>query len=79
MFYQIFFSTQVEPCAIITYKYSIYELPHELPNGLRQLLFEMIDECKTDHGKFTLPFIKIGKFTMHPMCKVLHQRLNQCN
>ena len=32
MFYQIFLSPQVKRCAIITYKYGIYELPHELPN-----------------------------------------------
>ena len=35
MFYQIFLSPQVKPCAIITYKHGIYELPHELPNDLR--------------------------------------------
>ena len=28
MFYQIFFSPQVERCAIITYKHGIYELPN---------------------------------------------------
>ena len=48
-------------------------------SGTEHRLFEMIDVCKTDHGTFTLPFIKIGKFTMHPMCKILHQGLNQCN
>ena len=35
MFYQIFLSPQVKRCAIIIYKHSIYELPHELPNDLR--------------------------------------------
>ena len=35
MFYQIFLSPQVKRLAIITYKYSIYELTHELPNDLR--------------------------------------------
>ena len=35
MFYQFFFSPQVKPWAIITYKHGIYELPHELPNDLR--------------------------------------------
>ena len=35
MFYEIFFSPQVKRCAIITYKHCIYELPHELPNNLR--------------------------------------------
>ena len=35
MFYQIFFSAQVERCAITTYKNGIDELPHELPNDLR--------------------------------------------
>ena len=31
----IFVSPQVKQCATITYKRGIYELPHELPNGLR--------------------------------------------
>ena len=35
MFYQIFFSPQVERCAIIANKYGIYELPHELQNDFR--------------------------------------------
>ena len=35
MFYQTFLSPQMKQGAIITYKHSIYELPHELPNGLR--------------------------------------------
>ena len=35
MLYQMFFSPEVKRCAIITYKYGIYELPHELPNDLR--------------------------------------------
>ena len=35
MFYQICLSPQVKQCAIITYKHGIYELPQELPNGLR--------------------------------------------
>ena len=35
MLYQIFLSPQVKRCAIITYKHSIYELPHELPNDIR--------------------------------------------
>ena len=34
MFYQIFLSPQVKRWAIITYKHSIYDLPHELPNDL---------------------------------------------
>ena len=34
MFYQIFFLSQVK-CAIITYKYGMYELSHELPKDLR--------------------------------------------
>ena len=34
MFYQIFFSPQVKPCAIVTYELGIYELPQELPNEL---------------------------------------------
>ena len=28
-------SPQVKPCAVIAYKHTIYELPHELPNYLR--------------------------------------------
>ena len=35
MFYQICLSPQVKQCAIINYKHGIYELPQELPNGLR--------------------------------------------
>ena len=35
MFYQIFISSQVKRCAIITYKHGIYGLPHELLNGSR--------------------------------------------
>ena len=35
MFCQIFLSPQVKRCAIITHKHGIYQLPHELPNGLR--------------------------------------------
>ena len=35
MFYQIFLSPQVNQCAIVTCKLSIYELPHELPNNIR--------------------------------------------
>ena len=37
MFCQIFLSSQVERCAIITYKHGIYEFPHELPKSLRPL------------------------------------------
>ena len=33
--YQTFLSPKVKRCAIITYKYGIYELPYELPNDLR--------------------------------------------
>ena len=35
MFYQTFLSPQVKRCAIITYKYGMYELLHELLNDLR--------------------------------------------
>ena len=35
MFHQIFFSPQEKWCAIITFKQGIYELTHELLNGLR--------------------------------------------
>ena len=35
MFYQIFLSPQVKRIVIITNKYSIYQLPNELPNDLR--------------------------------------------
>ena len=35
IFDQILLSAQLKPCAIITYKNGIYELPHELPNYLR--------------------------------------------
>ena len=35
MFSQIFISSQVKPRAIISNKYGIYDLLHELPNNLR--------------------------------------------
>ena len=35
IFYQIFYSPQVERYAIITYEHGIYKLPHELPNDFR--------------------------------------------
>ena len=40
MFYQIFLPPQVKRWAIVTYKYNIYELPHELPNDLRLRILE---------------------------------------
>ena len=39
MFYQIFLSPEAKRWVIITYKYRIYELPHELPNDLRLRIF----------------------------------------
>ena len=50
-----------------------------LGSGIEHPLFQMIDVCRTDHGTFTLPFIKIGKLNMYTMCKILDQILNQCN
>ena len=38
MFYQIFLSPQVKRWAIITYKQGKYELPHELPNDLGNII-----------------------------------------
>ena len=35
MFYQIFLSPEVKWIVIISNKNGIYELPHELPNNLR--------------------------------------------
>ena len=35
MFYQIFLSPRMKRGEIITYKYGIYKLPHELLNDLR--------------------------------------------
>ena len=35
MFYQIFLSSEVKRGLTITYKYGIYELPHDLPHDLR--------------------------------------------
>ena len=40
MFYQIFLSSQLKGCGIITYKHGIFELPHELPNYLRLRILE---------------------------------------
>ena len=41
MFYQIFISPQVKRWAIVTYKYGIYELSHELPNDFRLRSYEI--------------------------------------
>ena len=38
VFYQIFLSSQVERCAINTYRHGLYEFPHGLPNDLRMIL-----------------------------------------
>ena len=35
MFYQFFLPPEVKRCTIITWKYGIHELTHELPNDLR--------------------------------------------
>ena len=35
MFYQILFSSQLKRYAIITYKHSIYNLPHKFQNNLQ--------------------------------------------
>ena len=43
MFYQIFLSSQLKGCGIITYKHGIFELPHELPNYLRLRILENQD------------------------------------
>ena len=37
-------------CAIITYKHSIYELPHELPNDLRLSKSENIRKVSKHHA-----------------------------
>ena len=39
MFYQIFLSSQVKRCAIVSNKHGIYELPHDLQNDLRLSIF----------------------------------------
>ena len=38
MFYQILLSPQGKRSEIIIYKRGIYQLPHELPNDVRQLI-----------------------------------------
>ena len=40
MFRQIFVSSQVKWCVIITYKHGIYEFPYELPNDFRLRILE---------------------------------------
>ena len=35
MFHEVFLSPKVKQIVIVSNKYGIYELPHELPNGLR--------------------------------------------
>ena len=42
MFDQIFLSPQVTQSVIINNKHDIYELPHELSNGLRFMMLESI-------------------------------------
>ena len=37
---KIFLSPLVKRCALVTYKYGIYELTHELPNDLRLSILE---------------------------------------
>ena len=61
MFWQIFLLPQVKRCAIITYKHTIYELPHELPNALKlrilgnikklSKLYRMIGQCPVSPPK----------------------------
>ena len=48
IFYQIFLSSQVTRCVIITYKNGIYEVPHELPNDLRLRIlgnYKILGKC----------------------------------
>ena len=48
MFYQIFFLPQVKRSVITTYKHGIYDLPHELRNGLRLRIlgnYEISGKC----------------------------------
>ena len=50
MFYQIFFSPQVKPCAIVTSKHGIYQLPHKLLNNLlRRLHLSLQYAQREDH------------------------------
>ena len=49
MLCQTFLSPQVKPCAIITYKHGVYELPHALPNGLRLRELENIKKVSKPH------------------------------
>ena len=46
MFYQIFISSQVKQCTIITYKYGIYKLTYKLPNYLNGRAFVATQEEK---------------------------------
>ena len=49
MFERIFLSPQVKRCAIIIYKHSIHELPHELLNYLRLRKLENIRKLSKFH------------------------------
>ena len=49
MFYQIFLSTQVTGCAIITSKYGIHELPQKLPNDLTIRILGNIRKLRKRH------------------------------
>ena len=61
MFWQIFLLPQVKRCASITYKHTLYELPHELPNALKlrilgnikklSKLYRMIGQCPVSPPK----------------------------
>ena len=46
MFYQIFLSSQVKRCTIITYKHGVYELPHELSSELRIRILEKLGNIR---------------------------------
>ena len=73
MFYQIFFSPQVNYylllllllCAIITYKHGVYELPHELPNDLK------VQSCKLHNNKYMIASIQITNTEIFAFIAVL--------
>ena len=56
MFYQVLLSSQVKRSAIISNKYDIYVLPHELPNDLRLRILEN-GMCIMQSMKYFIIFI----------------------
>ena len=74
MFYQIFFSPYIKRCGIIPYKRCMYELPHELPNGLRLLRkLGNLESLKTIYSDSLVPSLP-PKMKINASKKLLENR-----